>query len=614
MKLKKKKIEEMISLLDRIIIKSKEYENNFADTLKKIDPIYQKSAVNFLHYLALREKDIRDLQVKLGELGISRLSNAESNVLNSIISVKNLLKKLNKQKKEPKTKDILTKKKAAKVLRKNTNLLLGKKIKDAKTRIMVTLPKESADDKNIIPDLINAGMSAARINCAHDNIDVWYKIIEQITAVRKKTGRTCKVCMDLGGPKLRTGKMIEGPRVIHVVPIRDIKGNVVEPCTLLLTDKQVLPNEEYPFILPIQSEFLGQIKQKMKIHFTDTRGKQRKFLVHKQTELGFVLKISDSAFIETGTELILFDDEKEITRANIGLLPAVEQYITLKPGDKLYLLKDNVEGKPAEYDEYGDIISPAFISCTLPEIFADVKKDELIVFDDGKIEGHIEEIYEDKLVVEIDYAKEVGEKLKADKGINLPESNLSISGLTEKDKEDLRFIVKNADVVNFSFVNCSKDVEELFNELDKLNRKDIGIILKIETRKAFKNLPEILFTAMQRKPIGVMIARGDLAIELGWKNLARAQEELLSLCEAVHIPVVWATQVLETHAKKGRPSRAEVTDAALSERAECVMLNKGPHIVKTVKLLNEILMDTEKYQDKKTTLLPMLEMFNVVKK
>jgi pyruvate kinase len=92
-------------------------------------------------------------------------------------------------------------------------------------------------------------------------------------------------------------------------------------------------------------------------------------------------------------------------------------------------------------------------------------------------------VYSDKLVIEIDYSKETGEKLKADKGINLPESNLSVSGLTDKDKEDLRFVVKNADVVNFSFVNSADDVNQLFAELDKLNRKDIGIILKIETRK-----------------------------------------------------------------------------------------------------------------------------------
>ncbi len=74
MKLKKKKIDEMIGLLDQIIIKAKEYEQQYAENIEKIDPLYKKSAVNFLYYLALRQKDIRDLQEKLGELGISRLA------------------------------------------------------------------------------------------------------------------------------------------------------------------------------------------------------------------------------------------------------------------------------------------------------------------------------------------------------------------------------------------------------------------------------------------------------------------------------------------------------------------------------------------------------------
>ena len=118
-------------------------------------------------------------------------------------------------------------------------------------------------------------------------------------------------------------------------------------------------------------------------------------------------------------------------------------------------------------------------------------------------------------------------------------------------------------------------------EFKALNANDIGIILKIETQAGFKNLPGILLAAMQSYPIGVMIARGDLAIEGGWQNLAGMQEEIMSLCAAAHIPIVWATQVLETLSKKGIPSRAEITDAAMAQQAECVMLNKGPHIVRT---------------------------------
>ncbi len=103
-----------------------------------------------------------------------------------------------------------------------------------------------------------------------------------------------------------------------------------------------------------------------------------------------------------------------------------------------------------------------------------------------------------------------------------------------------------------------------------------------------------------------MIARGDLAIEVGWKNFASIQEEIMRISEAAHVPVVWATQVLENLAKKGVPTRSEITDAALSQRTECVMLNKGLYIEKTVKTLDKILRRMQKFQKKKQTILPKL--------
>jgi pyruvate kinase len=97
-----------------------------------------------------------------------------------------------------------------------------------------------------------------------------------------------------------------------------------------------------------------------------------------------------------------------------------------------------------------------------------------------------------------------------------------------------------------------------------------------------------------------MIARGDLAVECGFERLAELQEEILWLSEAAHVPVVWATQVLETVAKTGRPTRAEVSDAVLAERAECVMLNKGPYIADAVTVLDNILRRMSAHQAKKT--------------
>jgi pyruvate kinase len=150
-------------------------------------------------------------------------------------------------------------------------------------------------------------------------------------------------------------------------------------------------------------------------------------------------------------------------------------------------------------------------------------------------------------------------------------------------------------------------VQDLIKELRKLKAEHIGIILKIETKSGFKNLPAILMAAMQWYPIGVMVARGDLAIEVGWKNLAYIQEEIMRLCEAAHIPIVWATQVLETMAKKGRPSRAEITDASMAQSAECVMLNKGPYITDAIKMLNDIMQSMEIYHDKKAPMIPTLK-------
>ena len=105
-----------------------------------------------------------------------------------------------------------------------------------------------------------------------------------------------------------------------------------------------------------------------------------------------------------------------------------------------------------------------------------------------------------------------------------------------------------------------------------------------------------------------MIARGDLAVECGFERLAEIQEEILWICEAAHVPVIWATQVLETLAKEGMPSRAEITDAAMGERAECVMLNKGPHIREALRVLDDILQRMQSHHSKNRSMLRELHL------
>jgi pyruvate kinase len=160
--------------------------------------------------------------------------------------------------------------------------------------------------------------------------------------------------------------------------------------------------------------------------------------------------------------------------------------------------------------------------------------------------------------------------------------------LTEKDLQDLKFVARHADMVSLSFVHTPQDIEQLHGELERLGAHELGIILKIENRQAFAQLPRLLMTALRRPPVAVMVARGDLGVEIGFERMAEVQEEMLWLCESAHVPVIWATQVLESLAKQGVPSRGEVTDAAMSCQAECVMLNKGPYMSETIRFLCDV--------------------------
>jgi len=216
-----------------------------------------------------------------------------------------------------------------------------------------------------------------------------------------------------------------------------------------------------------------------------------------------------------------------------------------------------------------------------------------------------------QMEVVITGASKGGSKLRSDKGINLPDTNIHLPALTEKDLSDLRFAVAKADMIGLSFVRRPDDIRQLAKRMAELGASGVGIVLKIENRMAFEQLPEILLAGMQSPPLGIMVARGDLAVEVGFERLAEVQEEMLWLCEAAHAPVIWATQVLENLAQTGKPSRAEVTDAAMSSRAECVMLNKGPHVIEAVRFLDNVLERMQRHQQKKRSMLRKLSISEI---
>lgn len=243
------------------------------------------------------------------------------------------------------------------------------------------------------------------------------------------------------------------------------------------------------------------------------------------------------------------------------------------------------------------------VECTLPQALSAAKLGDRIYVDDGKLEARVERIEAWGLVARVTNVADHGLRLKPEKGLNFPDCELKIDALTEKDRADLEFVAAHADGVEFSFVQSAADVQMLQDAL-AVHRPDdwrsMSLILKIETARAVSNLPEIIVQAAGRQPTAIMIARGDLAVEIGFARTAEMQEEILWLGEAADVPVIWATQVLEHLVAKGTPSRGEMTDAAMAARAECVMLNKGPYLLEAIDQLQALLRRMDNNQHKKT--------------
>ena len=572
-----------------------------------------ESARNLLHYLSLRRHDLRSIQDRLASHGLSSLGRAESHVKASVDALDDVLSRLIDNHHEQHNLDgTLSYQKGLDLLNTHTEKLLGPKPASRSVRIMVTMPTEAAENYDFVHKLILSGMDCMRINCAYDDASVWSKMIAHARRASNETGRSCRVLMDLAGPKLRTGEIKHGPEVVKWHPHRNVYGSLRSPAKIWLTRAGAAsaPPEPADACLPVTGRGLELLKRGDVLKFFDARGASRSLKVIEPVKGHWRAESNQTTYMQSGTALYLsrVGMPLKMLPERIGHLPPVEQYISLKKDDRLILTRAATPGQAGVYDHNGRLIRRPHISLSIPQIFEDVCKGESIWFDDGAIGGVIEKAGKEQLHVRITYARTEGSKLRADKGVNLPDSALRLPSLTEKDLDDLQFIATHADVVGYSFVKSATDVMELQKRLALLGGKNIGIVLKIETRHAFEQLANLILAAMRSPAAGIMIARGDLAIECGWERMAEAQEEILWICEAAHMPVIWATQVLENLAKNGLPSRAEITDAAMGERAECVMLNKGPYILETVRVLADILQRMEKHQSKKRSMLRQLRL------
>jgi len=587
-------------LVEQLEILHKEMRQRYvdaADALERVLPSHRLSAANLIDYLTLRDFELREIQESLAQLGLSSLGRAEEHVITTLERVIDNLHALAGDEHGRRTESAVSFQEGQQILAANSLALLGPNRPDRPARILVTMPTEAATDYSLVADLVARGMDCARINCAHDNPDQWRCMAENVRRAAEAFGRTCLVLMDLPGPKLRTGPIQPGPRVIRLRPKRDQMGRLIAPATAVFCsddfDWRATPHEfEGATFIPVDREWLTLLRPEDRVTLNDTRDAHRVATVTRVSDTHATVAFADTTYVATGIRLIA-PGERE---TRVGLLPALEQSIVLHPGDVLTLTQDLSPVDPRERR----------IGCTLPDALVRTRTGQRVLFDDGKIGGLVVDVRCGEVDVSIVSAAPRGAKLRAEKGISLPDTDLDGVALGPEDLRLLPVIAECTDLVGLSFAQRADDITALQGHLKTIGGAGLGIVLKIETVRGFDRLPEMLLAAMASERVGVMVARGDLAVECGFERLAEVQEEILWLCEAAHIPTIWATQVLDQLARTGRPSRAEISDAFMAGRAECVMLNKGPHIGEAVTALDDILGRMDSYQHKKTALLRRL--------
>ena len=536
-------------------------ESAYAAELDGLCGVERRSAANLLHYLALRQFDLRDAQRQLARAGLSSLGRAEGHVLATLDAVIARLAAdagvrvpVGLGRGGPEFDE------GAALLYDNSDRALGPPDATHRTRTMVTLPSDAARDASLVDQLIAQGMGIARINCAHDTFRDWQAMARNVRDAAARAGRDVRLAFDLAGQKLRVGALAPGPEVLRVRPQRDRLGRTVAPASVIFSaDASTAALVREVCVVPIDADVVAAAQEGDTLLLTDARDKKRRFTVVRTAPRLFEATVGQSVYFTSFLTAHLHSGGRVVLSGRIGAVPPSEAAIELKAGDCLELRAGNEPGRNAIYNR-GELVARPYVSVEAGDVIDRLEPGHRVLFDDGQIRGVVTDVNSNRALVAIEHPKAA--RLRAEKGVNFPDTELGISCLTDADLEALDAVVPIADLIALSFVSSPQDLDRLFSELDRRGAPErVGVVLKIERKAGFVALPDLLLRALRRPPVAVMVARGDLAVEVGFDRLAEVQEEILWLCEAAHVPVIWATQVLESLAKHGAPSRAEVTDA-----------------------------------------------------
>jgi pyruvate kinase len=478
------------------------------------------------------------------------------------------------------------------ILHQNTRELLGPRPPERHVYVMVTAPDADDVTREWADKVLRAGANILRINAAHESPEAWKATIDVVRARASALGKPVKVFVDLPGPKLRAEIRRTQAAVLHFPRRKDRRGKSIGPTSIWLVPRFL----DHPQV-PVPRAWFGRLCAGDRLRMHDAGGRERELVVCEASAERARAECDLSLFVSPGLAIEWRRGHRILARGKVGTIPREPFDVLLARDDRFFLTETGRLTKSG---------AMPVLLCPEPGILKQVKRGERLVLDDGRIVAVVESTSAKGMVCRITTTSKSPARLRSGKGLAFPDSDISLSALGPEDESALKFALEYADGVEVSFVNARHDVDRIVERLRTDARPGFGLVLKLETLGAIQNLPEILFAALRYRPTGLMIARGDLAVEASFEQLAQLQEEILGFGEACHLPVIWATQVLDSLAHSGVPTRAEITDAAMSMRAECVMLNKGPFIADATRMLVKIIRDMEPRQYKKRALFAKL--------
>ncbi|MED0663054.1 pyruvate kinase [Geobacillus thermodenitrificans] len=550
----------------------------------------EESRDQLLAYLYMNEHMPLDLMEALEEEGLL-LAGQESHLIAAMEQFLTYLRTPFDRREEIRK---VKRREAKRLLDEQVEAMFGPRGHSRRTRIMVTMDEAWIDHPDIVERLLLYGMDIARINCAYGSPETWETLAAVIRQAEERLqqqllGKRCRIYMDLPGPKIRVDRLAVNTGPVKLAVQKNEYGEPVQPLVGIISFDSSnlfspLPHD-VSFILELTAEEEAVVEQGDELFFNDVRGKKRKLKVMEQIGPScFKVLLSRTAYVQNGMKL--WGGSVSFTLSSTLFIP---MKALVKTGTTLYIYFDEAQFAAAKAEQ------GVKMTTTLAKAWRNVRAGDRLYLNDGKILARVVKVHE--WCIEAKVIADGGKQktIKQGTGIHLPDSfiQLTVPRLTDRDLELIPFIAKHADMVGLSFVHTPYDLRKLYRLLSKHGASSLPVIAKIETRKALQNLARILLEGLKLPAFGVMIARGDLALEVGFEHMAVTQQEILALCRAAHVPVIWATQVLEQLAKKGMPARAEISDVSLGKQAQCVMLNKGAHIVEAVRMLASLLENEE---------------------